>query len=349
MTDLQRFDPLGPCFLRSGRHDPHAARYGLWWSGSGLVFRADCARIEVEAESSARDHAPWLGVIIDGAPAARFPLMRGKHRYPALEGMERGVWHEITLLRDTQPSYDEDGPVYLDAVYADGEIEKPAEKPYLIEFIGDSLTVGEGTLGPVSAQEWRMPFISHMPAFPTLVAEALNAEKRLVALGGWGAYKSWDCNHDSRIGRIYGQLCGVTPGGDTPYGFEERGADAVVINLGTNDQSALSKAPAEQRAEEEENLIRDAVLLLKTVRAHQPDAVILWAYGLCGAALAPVLERAVIRYRLISGDAHARFLPLPDAAGDVGSRSHPGRRAHERAAETIIGALRGALEEKKNP
>ncbi|MBR1585389.1 MAG: hypothetical protein IJ662_07620 [Clostridia bacterium] len=339
MSELKFYDPLGPSFLRVGRYDPRDSLYGLWWSGSGLVMQIACTQLEIEVESTARDHAQWLGVMIDGEGVARFPLRQGVHRYLALAGMESGVSHEVTILRDTQPSYDEAGPLWVHGVYTDGTIEKPADKKLLVEFLGDSLTVGEGTLGPVSAQEWRMPFISHLPAFPTLAAAALNAEKRVIALGGWGAYKSWDGKHDCRIGAIYEQLCAVTPGGDRPYAFSERPADAVVINLGTNDASALKKEGAEPFEQETEHLIADAVDLLRLVRRHQPAAHIFWAYGLCGIDMTPYLERAVQQYRQETGDQRVSFLPLPDAAGDVGSRSHPSRAAHRKAARAIVDAI----------
>ena len=184
-----------------------------------------------------------------------------------------------------------------------------------------------------------MPYISHMPAYPTLVSEALGAEKRVVALGGWGAYKSWDGKHESRIGAIYERLCAVVPGGDKPYRFAERPADAVIINLGTNDGSALSKTPQGERAKEEEAFISDAEALLRLVRVHQPKAHIFWAYGLCGTAMEQPIRQAVERFCAAGGE-KASYLPLPDADGDVGSRSHPSRHAHERAAEVIIQAIR---------
>lgn len=345
MKELKRYHPMDPCFLRVGRYDHTAAVYGLWWSGSGVSMLFSGSYMEAEICSTARDHASWMGVMMDGAPVARFPLKEGKHTYPVLAGLAAGVTHEVTLLRDSQPSYDEDGPIELLAILADAPVECPEKKPLMLEFLGDSLTVGEGTLGPVSAQEWRQVWISHMPAFPTLVSSALNAEKRVIALGGWGAYKSWDCNHDSRIGAIYEKLCAVTPGGNIPYDFSERPADAVIINLGTNDGSALSKADPEELPREIENLIGDAVQLLKTVRAHQPKAFIFWAYGLCGVGTMEPLRMAVEQYRKEMGDTRAVFLPLPDAGGDVGSRSHPSRDAHRRAAETIIQAIRDVVKE----
>lgn len=343
-NEMKRYDPLSEVFLFSGRRNPRAKKAELWWSGSGVVMRLRCRTLRVEAESTAKTHAQYLGVMIDGAPVARLPMDEGVNAYTVLAGMDPQVWHEVTVLRDTQPSYDEDGPVILHGILTDGEIEKPADKPLLIEFIGDSLTVGEGTLGPQSGQEWIMPYISHMPAFPTLTAEALGAEKRIVALGGWGAYKSWDGHHESRIGAIYEKLCAVTPGGDIPYDFSGRAADFVIINLGTNDGTALKDASPETLPGERENFRRDAEELMRLVRAHQPKARIFWAYGLCGSVMAPCIQKA-IEARRAAGDQRVSYLPLPEAE-EVGSRFHPSRRAHRRAARVIEEAIRAAGKEE---
>ncbi|MBQ6959899.1 MAG: hypothetical protein IJP78_02860 [Clostridia bacterium] len=328
-------------FLPLGRHDPKEERTSLWWSGSGVRVKLACKTLEAEITASARDHAPWMGVLMDGAPVARFPLLPGTHRYPLLAGLDAGFVHEVSIIRDSQPSYDEDGPIYLNAVYTDGTPERPAERPLLIEFIGDSLTVGEGCLGPESAEEWRMVWISHMPAFPTLVSEKLNAEKRVIALGGWGAARSWDNQTESRIGRIYGRLCAITPGGDRPADFPERPADAVVINLGTNDASALFKMTEAERAAAEEELRVRAGELMEMARAHNPKALILWAYGLCGRQVEPMLQAAV-QDRRIAGDQNVRYLSLTPAASN-GSRMHPSREAHQKAAEEITEVIKSLL------
>lgn len=338
---MQRIPLPDPRFLPLGRHDPKESRASLWWSGSGVRVKLACKALEADITASAQDHAPWMGVLMDGAPVTRFPLLPGTHRYALLAGLDGGFAHEISIIRDTQPSYDEDGPVYLDAVYTDGEPERPAERPLLIEFIGDSLTVGEGCLGPESAEEWRLVWISHMPAFPTLVSEKLNAEKRVIALGGWGAARSWDNQPDSRIGRIYDRLCAITPSGDVPADFPERPANAVVINLGTNDASALSKmTEAEREAAERELRVR-AGELMEMVRAHNPQALILWAYGLCGRQVEPILQAAV-KYRQNAGDMNVRYLSLTPAASN-GSRMHPSREAHQKAAEEIAEAIKRLL------
>ena len=338
---MQRYDLPDARFLAVGRHDLKEEKQNLWWSGSGVRVKLGCARLDVEATSTAADHAQWLGVLVDGAPITRLPMAQGTHTYTLLAGLDSGFTHEITVLRDTQPSYDEAGPVILNAVLTDGVPEAPQARPLLIEFIGDSLTVGEGAMGPYGGAEWRMLFVSHMPAFPTLVSEELKAEKRVVALGGWGAARSWDNQPESRIGRIYGQLCAVTPGGGVPAPADERPADAVVINLGTNDSSALTKVAADELPLVRAELRTRAVELMEAVRARYPHAVILWAYGLCGHPVEEILRGAVSDMR-DNGDANAYYLSLSEAQS-LGSRMHPSRDAHRQAAKEICDELKKLL------
>ncbi|MBR2796459.1 MAG: hypothetical protein IKE17_01760 [Clostridia bacterium] len=322
-------------FLRMGRLEPSEQVCALWWSGSGFRTRIDCTRLELEAEVAEGEHAPWLAVAVDGAPVARLPLMAGRHRYALLEGMEKGHPHEVTVSRDTQPCDSDTAPLLLRAVYTDGMPFAPMPRPALIEFIGDSLTVGEGCVGPAGAMEWRMAWISNQLAYPTLVSERLNAEKRVIALGGWGVCRSWDANPDCAIGRIYDRLCAVVPSGDIPFDFAaHRSPDAVVINLGTNDTSAMNSLEPADRASMKAEITRSALALISQVRVHAPHAVILWAYGMCGDPLKECL-RAAVEQAQAEGNGRVAWLALESYGAEMGSRSHPGRKAHERAAEQI--------------
>jgi len=322
-------------FLRMGRFEPSERACALWWSGSGFRTQIDCSRLELEAEVAEGEHIPWLAVTVDGAPVARLPLMAGRHRYALLEGMERGCAHEVAVTRDTQPCESDAAPLLLRAVYSDGEPLAPTPRPVMIEFIGDSLTVGEGCVGPVGAMEWRMAWISNLFAYPTLVSERLNAEKRVIALGGWGVCRSWDSNPDCAIGRIYDRLCAIVPGGGLPCDFvAHRSPDAVVINLGTNDASALNALEPGDRPAMQAEITSSALALIQQVRAHAPHAVILWAYGICGDLLKDCLRAAVEQARA-EGDGRVAWLALEKCGADMGSRNHPGRKAHQSVAEQI--------------
>ena len=174
---MKRYDPRGTEFLRMGRYNPDEDGCRLWWSGSGVRTRFEGVRLELEATAADGEHTPWLAVTVDGAPVARFPLRPGTHRYDLLGRLEGGATHEVALLRDTQPTDGDGAPLVFEAVYADGTLCAPESRPRLVEFLGDSLTVGEGTVGAKDCMEWRMIWISNQFAFPTLVAEAMNAEK----------------------------------------------------------------------------------------------------------------------------------------------------------------------------
>ena len=342
---MNRYDPQGGGFLRLGRRGADVRTCRLWWSGSGVRTQLRCDRLEAEfAVPEADAHVPWVAVTVDGAPVARIPLAPGRRRYDLLGRMGAEAAHEVAILRDSQPTDGDSGPLELLAVYTDGVPEKPERRKRLIEFVGDSLTVGEGTLGPESAQEWRMALISNQFAYPTLVSERLNAEKRVIALGGWGAHVSFDGNFSHTLGQIYGSLCAVVPGGEAAYDFSAQApADAVVINLGTNDFSGMCKAHTPPAEAQLEAFVRSAEALLAQLRERNPGAALLWAYGLCGSELEAAVRRAV-ESRRTAGDGRVAFLALTDCGDDQGSRSHPSRRAHRRAAKEIAGALERLLD-----
>ena len=328
-------------FTRLGRFQPAEKALELWWSGSGIRFSCAASSLEVDIESHSHQQKPWMAVFADDAPVARFPLLPGLHRYPILTGMDPDFPHEISLLRDTQPTFDEEGPVILQTLITDGKLQPSATRAQLIEFVGDSLTVGEGTVGPHAASEWRMAWMSQAYAYPAMVADALHADRRTIALSGWGVWRSWDNDAAHRIGNIYDRLCAPTPGGDIPCPDTLPQAAAVVINLGTNDSNAILSAENQQDASYE---ITDcAVELMNQIRHRNPDASIVWAYGLCGHALEAPLERAVDRLR-IAGDLRVSYLSLSDCNGNLGSRQHPSHEAHRIAAEEISAHLRSVLQ-----
>ena len=325
-----RYDPAQFAIL--GRQKSGDNQCRLWWSASGVRFLAACTQLTVEIETAKSDQAPWIGVLADGAPIARFPLLPGKQVYPVLAGMDPFVSHEITILRDSQPTDDEIAAPVITALITDGQLLPAPERARLIEFIGDSLTVGEGTAGPVSAMEWRGVWMSHMCAFPTLVSEKLQADSRVIAIGGWGVWRSYDDQEAHTLGQAYERLCLLNPAGNHAYGFDEKPADAVVINLGTNDSGPFGRASDQEAAAR--SITQKALELIRLVRSHQPQAEIIWAYGLCGNAAAPALQAAVEKARA-AGDDRVSYLALDDCKGDLGARQHPSRAAHRRAAAQI--------------
>ena len=81
------------------------------------------------------------------------------------------------------------------------------------------------------------------------VSDALSAEYRVVSQSGWGIVTGWDGIVENKIPPYYKQVCGLLTGERNAslgaledYDFKAWQPDAVIINLGTNDATAIQSA-----------------------------------------------------------------------------------------------------------
>lgn len=311
----------------------------LLWPLSGAEIQIQCKEMYVELEGLGDGQASWFCVWADGAVIARFPVQKGKHWYPVLLGMDDTVSHRITLCHDTQPIKGDGMRCILCAIRSDGKVLEAEKRAYNIEFIGDSLTTGEGCTGPVCAKEWKTAWMGPSYGYAQRVGEKLNARAHLISQSGWGVCSDWAGVVENNIPDIYEQFCGVVPEGKIAYDFPVH-MDALVLNLGTNDCSALDTMKEEERPAHREKIVREAAAFLRRLRAIHPDAYILWTYGMCGGDLGPDLERAVNTVRT-EGDQKVGYAHLPACpAEETGSLQHPGIANHEQAAVVITEHLK---------
>src|SRR5699024_2431530 len=83
---------------------------------------------------------------------------------------------------------------------------------------------------------------------------------------------------------------------------------------------------------------------LQMLRRCNPQALLVWVYGMLGDELRPTLEQAIARYRRETGDDRGCFFPRPDTTPEtVGARQHPGVQSHRRAADALTAFLQEAL------
>lgn len=359
-----------------GRTPKNANVFTLFWSGSGIEFniRASEAWLEVYAEYEQSEH--WIRVIIDDETVIRMPVVSGTHKIPLFRRMNGELVKKVRVVTDTQAKTDdEESILQFVSLETDGELQASPEHKYRIEVIGDSITSGEGAVGALCEQDWIPMFFSSEETYARILADKLDAELFIISQSGWGVYCSWDNRPECSIPQYYEQVCGVLKGeknralgSGEQYDFASGQTDAVIVFLGTNDESAMdqpaytdpatgitTKLKADETAKfktpdkETENKIYKSVLnFLKLVRKNNPDAYILWLHGYFGRALSPVISRAVGDYVESTGDKNTEALELePFNEEDYGARSHPGKKAHKKIADRCEIRLRAHLTEKE--
>lgn len=352
-----------------GRTTEQRAPLTLFWTGSAIELRVTGSELWVEVESDYNIHETWISILINGVPVSRQMVTAGRYWICIFRGMSEGTVKNVRIVKDVQAmSADPGCLLQFHALKSDGTFLPVEDKPYKIEFIGDSITSGEGAIGARAEDDWIPMWFSAIHNYTYMTAEAMNADYRVVSQSGWGVLTSWDNNPNNNIPDYYEQVCGLLTGennqalgaGD-PYDFESWQPNVVVINLGSNDGGAFQtpewRDPVtgkvhKQRLNEdgsyhEEDLtaFENAVdRFLVKLRKNNPKAQLVWAYGMLGFPMMPAIYRAVDRYTKRTGDRRVSVLQLPDTTEEtIGARTHPGELSHRRAAETLTEYLQGML------
>lgn len=341
----------------------------LFWTGSFLELNAKGSELWVEVEVDYEDYEPWVSILINEAPVSRQMLPCGRYWIPVFRGMTANVIKNVKIIRDVQAmSDDPSNRLQIHRVNFDGEFLPIENKPYAIEFIGDSITSGEGVFGAIEEKDWISMWFSAVDNYASMTAKALNADYRILSQSGWGVLCSWNNNPNLNMPKNYEKICGVLNGkGNMELGaFEDNDfkawqPDIIVVNLGSNDASAFyspgwqdndTGLSFKQRLNEDGTFNEDDVKafelavenFVKKLRCYNNKAQIVWAYGMRGIPLMPAIYRGVDNYRKSSGDTKVSVFQLPDTTEEtVGARNHPGIRAHKMAAKELSGYLQQFL------
>lgn len=355
-----------PHYKVHGRTVPETCPLPLFFNGSAVELNVSGSELWADLEVSWENLEMWVTIEVNRELISRRMLMPGTQSLCLFRGMNPDPVKNVRITRETQAMVeDEDCFLIVHGFQADGSFYTVPKGKYTLEFVGDSITSGEGTYGAKGELEWVPMYMSYSRDYAKMTAEALGADAYIISKGGWGVLSGWDNNPNCNIPSRYEQLCGLCCGSKneslgafTPYDFSARKTDAVIVNLGTNDASAFQQPewhdPAtgqtfKQRLnpdgtyqEDDLNRFRNAVVsFLQMLRRHNPQAHIVWCYGMLGYDLSLAINDAINRYIRESGDHNVIFLQLPSTTDEtVGSNDHPGELSHRRAAQVLTEYLR---------
>lgn len=142
----------------------HAGRdpLTLFWTASGMECSFTGSELWVEFFADYEVVEPWVSVELNGAWVARFAVNPGKSRVCLFRGMTPGKAKRVRLLKDVQAMHDD--PAHLLQItgleYTGGEFLPLPEPKYRLEFVGDSITSGEGAIGAKPEEDWVGAFFS---------------------------------------------------------------------------------------------------------------------------------------------------------------------------------------------
>lgn len=341
----------------------------LFWTGSAVELNVMGTELWIEVEADYDQYEPWISIIINSAPVSRQMLTAGRYWICIFRGMSENVTKNVRIVKDTQAMSGDPGcTLQIHAVKSDGEFLPVEDKPYKIEFIGDSISSGEGAIGAKAEEDWIPMWFSAIRNYCTMTAEALDADYRIISQSGWGVLTSWDNNPHANIPDCYEKVCGLLTGERNKSlgalndnNFTSWQPDVVVVNLGTNDTGAfynqewrdeVTGETHKQRLNEigtfhEEDLhsFEAAVTnFLSKLRKYNKNSQIVWAYGMLDIPMMPDIYRAVDVYHKMTGDRKVSVFQLPGTTEETfGARSHPGLSAHQKAAKELSDYLKPLL------
>ncbi len=344
-----------------GRTTACRAPLTLFWTASGFECNVTGSEFWVELEVTYEVYEPWFSYTINGDWIGRQMLQKGRYWVPLFRGMSPDSVKNVHFFKDLQAMSDDGNSyIHIHAFRYDGEFCPVVDKKLKIEFIGDSITSGEGLIGAREESDWIPMFFSAVKSYTYQTAQILDAEYRVFSQSGWGVHNTWDNNTRGAIPKYYKEICSLMPGpenerlgGNQPHDFASWQPDFVVVNLGTNDAASFDQpewvdaqtgecykmrrnADGSYNIEDIKTFQQSVKDFLALIRKCNPKAYIIWCYGMIGIPFQLYLCEAVSFYAHETNDRFISYLQLPDMTREsVGSREHPGFLCHQQAAQVL--------------
>ena len=320
----------------------------LFWAAAAIEVNVKATEVWAHISADYENLEIWISVEVNGAQIQRIMLPKEPAWICLARNLNPQKENLISIIKDTQPMPGDNKHILkVDGFKIDDAGEFCGLKPrrQKIEFIGDSLTSGEGLSGRYDEMDWIPLWFCASRTYAVQTAKRLDADWNCISQSGWGLCWSWDGNDKCRIPAYYSQVCGLLDGKEQKeagscLSFDfNGGSDLVILNLGTNDESGF---PGFENKGGEQRIVTEAKLFLSEIRRNNPHAKIIWTWGMMPLRFVPdLIKKGIDEYKKESGDNSVYTLELESmysiekCDADKGSRGHPGLLAHKKAAEKI--------------
>ncbi|MEE0946770.1 MAG: GDSL-type esterase/lipase family protein [Acutalibacteraceae bacterium] len=302
--------------------------YTFDWNGSALVLNAKAVgNITVYLEGGGHLSTHKFTLYIDGECVTDQlePVKVAENKWSITfnVGNDTAV-RDIKFIRQQEACIG--GTAVITGFEMAGELYKSEEADLLIEYLGDSITSGIGVHRLPGNNVWGNDGTN---SYAFLSAQYMGADWRIRSRSGIGGYIN--AMGGKGVGSDWVNTYNVENcwrNSSTPY-EEDRKADIVVINLGTNDTWGMninSEAAVTELAGGMEQLITK-------VKAFNPDAKIIWVSGGMKDNYRESARRALQKH---GGESEGYFLcdvPLNMSAGQNG---HPDAKQQRIMAHSLV-------------
>ena len=300
------------------------------WTSSGFEITGTLSG-DVHMIATRTDHpgmvndidGSYVNVIVDGGDPIRVKVPAGNRKVALVSGLAEGK-HTVQVTSATSAAF---GSLSVSHVGFTGTLDAPKSdngKLHILA-IGDSITAGFGVYGKNGDPSGFADQIESNDGYWSYAAVAgreLDARLCVVA------------KESGRTSEMHEYVNELTFYNGAPaWDWSGDAHDVVVINLGTNDEA---------NGTAKETVLNDAKSLLDDMRAKNPDAEIIWVYGMMRKDYEDVY-RAAVQYMNDKGDSKVHILEMtPDTTALEG---HPSKAAHAEYGKQLADYIRGLVGE----
>lgn len=319
-------------------------------SGSAVEFIVNGRSAEITVcgdgyISNDEEYRPRYAVLVDGEIILD-ELLGEKQKTVKLFSGDEPRTAEVKVIHLSEAN---NGAVGVSNIKADTDVPVPVvpseAKKLSIEFIGDSITCAYGVEGRDQYESFKTSTENFMKSYAYLTAKKLDADYSAVSYSGYGIVSGYtssgEKNTESLLPDYYGVI-GRAADYAEPWEHSAHHYDAVVINLGTNDDTYVTK-DFDLRSEEYTAAYVD---FLERVHKANPDSYIICTLGTMGCTeLYPCIESAVETYKELTGS--ERIMCYQSAthsqADGMGSDWHPSEKTQQNSAYVLADKICQAL------